>query len=511
MALLSLMQQESRADVIGVIVSLAPYAVGWILWIVLALAARFKPHYRMFRLPLFLLLFGATFLKFTESPDLERVRPLGLFILGFAVAYLIARLLVFISFNMVIDRRRGTQTPALMKTVAFFALLMLILLVLNEYLPEGMRFDPTSILASAAVISVVLGFALQDTLGNLFSGLALHLENPLKVGQWVRIDQTIGEVVEMDWRSVKLRTLSHDYHIIPNSAVASRLIVNYSDPPRPHRRSINIRAPWSASPDQVRAAVLPILENHRDVVDNPAPAVLVNDFQDHWITYEVRYWYTDYSRLELLDAEVRRQVWYHFRRDRIETPFPRREVFLHEVSEEPRGAKDRLQELRGWLRNLPLFEPLSEEEFDGVVTGMNYALFAAGENIIRQGEEGNSFYVIFRGEAEVRVREGGGSKVVKLLHRGDYFGEMALLTGERRTATITAITESACYILDSAIFSSVLKANPQIAERLSETLVRRQTELETSRSDLEKELQTADTHRQKRSLLSKIRNYFGLT
>lgn len=485
--------------------------LGWLLFIAVIVLTRMAQRFKSARMPMFLLLAGITLLWIAgRYSTLSTLLPVGFFLFGIALAFFFAKILVFLVFDMLFDRRRGLKTPALMKAIVLFSIALVVLLIYNEFLPTAYRFDATSILASAAVVSVVLGFALQDTLGNLFSGLALHMESPLKVGQWVRIGDITGRVVEMDWRSVKLITLSGDYNIIPNSSSANSVVINYNDPPRPHRRELEIRAPWSASPDSVRGAILPILQQHPDIANHPAPTILIKEFREHWIEYEIRYWYSDFGLVETLDGEIRRQVWYHFRRNRIDSPTPLHDVTLTNADTSPDNAEQQLAELRRYLRSIAIFQPLSDDELERIVDGMHLALYAAGESIITQGDEGDSFFVIARGEAEVRVKdEEGNSSTVKLLRRGDYFGEMALLTGERRTATITAISESACYILSSEIFSEVMKANPDIAETLSDILSRRREELRESLDTL-KESQSSTTAEHRSNLLSRIRSYFGI-
>jgi len=489
--------------------------LSWLLFILIYAFTRIRPRLRVFRAPLFLLVFTATVSRLVTLFDIERVAAIVTPLFGFSVAFLIARLIVFISFDLIVDRRRQVTTPALIKSIIFFALLLVSLFVLNESLPESQRVPLTSLLASAAVVSVVLGFALQDTLGNLFSGLALHLERPIKVGHWIKVGESVGKVVETDWRAIKMRTLSHDYHILPNSMVASERIINYNDPPTPHRRELRIRAPYSASPDKVIAAALRVLRENTEVERNPEPTVLVRDFSDHWVDYEVRYWYTNYERLETIDGEVRRQVWYQFNRAGVASPLPVRDVYLHEVKPEGIDDAERREELARRMRSVPIFEALNDDELNRVIEGMSFELYAEGETIIRQGEEGDSFFVIHSGEAEVWVREDSGrSAMVKVLRAGDYFGEMALLTGEHRTATIVATSECACFVVGKSAFMRVLEANPAIAEVLSEKLSSRQAELSEQLSVLHAEVEELGRGKGQKALakkiLGKIRKYFGL-
>ena len=490
--------------------------LSWFLFVMIYAFTRKRVRLRVFRAPIFLLVLASTVSRIFVVFNVHGADTVVTFLFGLSIAFLIARVVVFVTFDLIVDRKREFQTPALIKSLVFFGLLFLSLFVLNEGLPEEQRVPLTSLLASAAVISVVLGFALQDTLGNLFSGLALHLERPVQVGHWIKVNDSVGKVVETDWRSVKLRTLGHDYHVLPNSMVASGRIINYNDPPTPHRRELRIRAPYSASPDGIISSILPVLKDHPGIENRPQPTMLVRDFSDHWIEYEVRYWYRDYEQLEGIDGDIRRQVWYRFSRDRVASPLPVRDVYLHEVKSDEAELTERRDKIAARLRTLPIIEPLTEEELHKVAEGTQRVLFAGCESIIRQGDEGDSFFVIDSGHAEVWVRDAGGrAAMVKELHPGDYFGEMALLTGERRTATINATTECICYEVDRAAFEHVIKANPRIAEVLSERLSTRRAELTEQLSVMEAEeaaaKQGAGRHDLARTILGKIRSYFGLS
>lgn len=489
--------------------------IGWLLFLLILGFTRFRPRFRVFRTPIFLIVLSATVSRTTVLLQMERFTTVVNFLYAFAIAFLIARVIVFVSFDLVMDRRREIPTPALIKTLIFFGLLLISLFFLNENLPEDQRVPLTSLVASAAVITVVLGFALQDTLGNLFSGLALHLEHPIKVGHWIKVGDSTGQVIEMDWRSIKLRTLSYDYHILPNSLVASQRIINYNDPPRSHRREIRIRAPYSSSPDNVISAIMPILEDNANIEKLPPPYVIVRDFGDHWIEYEIRYWYRDFALLEKVDGDIRRQIWYSYQRDKITSPVPVRDVFLHEVKPEKIEREQRLKEMEKLMRSISIFEPLSDDEFRQVHEGMHFAPFASGETIIRQGEEGDSFFVIYYGEAEVTVRQhDGDSSVVKILGPGDYFGEMALLTGERRAATITALTECGCFVVEKPQLKKLLEHNPAIAEALSKMLSSRKAELDEQISALEAEWERRHEKEKgldlSKKILIKIKSWFGL-
>ena len=163
------------------------------------------------------------------------------------------------------------------------------------------------------------------------------------------------------------------------------------------------------------------------------------------------------------------------------------------------------------LKRVELFQSLTEEERRELANRLRIAPFVRGEAMTRQGAEAHWLYLITKGEAEVRVSvDGSVSEVIATLHDGDFFGEMGMMTGEPRSATVVALSDVECYRVDKDAFHDILRSRPEIAEDISEVLARRRAELDAVREDLNEEAKRARMRDHQGALLQRIRNFFAL-
>jgi small-conductance mechanosensitive channel/CRP-like cAMP-binding protein len=405
-------------------------------------------------------------------------------------------------------RRQGMDAPALLGSV-----ISVLLYGVGAGLIANRFFgvDLTPFLATSAVVGAVVGLALQDTLGNLFAGIALHTESPFRVGDWVRVGDRDGRVEQVSWRAIQLRTWDGDTLTVPNNEAAKHAILNYSEPRQPHTRIITIGVNYHTPPNKVISVLSGLAEQVQGMPRLPAPSIRIIGYHDFSITYEVRYPFASYDDYRRYEGELYRLIWYHFRRHGIEIPFPVRNVYVHKVEggTDPHDAPaTRLQRA---LRQIDLFRPLSDEELVTATGRFRPLHYAAGERIIVEDSPGDSFFVIDRGEVEVWKTLGGTSRPLARLMEGQFFGEMALLTGETRSATVVAATDVDLFTIDKAGFHDILVANPAIAVDISTILSERQEALEQAEGDITNRFDAASSRGElKERILDRIRGYFGL-
>ena len=217
-------------------------------------------------------------------------------------------------------------------------------------------FLSSQLVTTSAVSAVVLGFALQDTLGNAFAGLAIQSEKPFHVGQWVKVADYEGRVAEVTWRATKLRTKTGNLVILPNNMVAKEAIVNYSEPAAPFRLEVEVGASYLVPPNQVKAAMMEALRHSSHVMTTPAPDVLLINFDDSAITYRARFWIDDYAADEASRDEVRTAIYYSFQRHNIEIPWPI-QIQYEKDWKEP-DVNDKVAEEEQLLAGVDLFSTL---------------------------------------------------------------------------------------------------------------------------------------------------------
>jgi len=391
--------------------------------------------------------------------------------------------------------------------------------VLVALIAVGKRagFSVAGLITTSAVLTAVLGFALQDTLGNLMGGLALQLDSSIKVGDWIAlgVGQPSGQVVDIRWRYTALETRAWETIIVPNSVLMKSQVVilgrRQGHTPRV-RRQVEFLVDFRTPPTQVIAAVSHAL--HGDppprVVLEPAPQVLFTAVRDSVAAYQVRYWSDDLALDDPTDSAVRTRVYFALARAGIGLAIPAQSVFVSHDDDARRARKDRdaHHDRLAALAAVDLLAPLGAEERDRLADRLTLAPFAAGEAITREGEDDDGLYIIVDGTAEVRIGHGATRRAVAELGPGQFFGEMALLTGETRSATVIAATDLRCYRLDKRGFEELLRGRPELADAVAELLADRRLALASARE----EQGDAPSRRRdaKQDLLGRIRAFFAL-
>ena len=374
--------------------------------------------------------------------------------------------LVVIAINPLRENRMPEHFPGIMQDTILVALFMAIAIFVFE----------EKVATASAVGAVVIGFALQDTLGNAFAGLAIQMEKPFRVGHWIAVASYEGRVAEITWRATKLRTKTGNFVILPNNMISKEAITNYSEPAAPTRLQVEVGASYLTAPAEVKAALNEALGNCRRVLKSPAPDVLLVDFASSAITYRLRFWIDDFEKDEVTRDEVRTAVYYSLNRRGIEIPWPIQVEYSRE--EAPVDPPERMVERARTLARVGIFVSLSDQERERLAAASRERLFGNGEAVVRQGEEGSSLFVVSSGKAVVTVEPGGE---VATLEPGDYFGEMSLLTGEPRTATVSARGDCRVFEIDAEMFRQIASANPGILERVGTAAMERRAELHTVR------------------------------
>ncbi|HXX94560.1 MAG TPA: mechanosensitive ion channel family protein [Planctomycetota bacterium] len=406
-----------------------------------------------------------------------------------------------------LPRVRGTSpiAPIIRDLVRVLILAGIFVLGVKQAFPE---VDIGALVTTSAILSVVVGLALQESLSNVFSGIMLTIDRPFKPGDWVEVDGKEGKVLDSNWRSTRIHTREDDLIYIPNSTMAKSSIINLTDPTPEHLCRKKVGIEYSAPPNRVRTVLVNMMLHVDGVLKEPAPDVFLIAFEDSSITYELRYWIEAYDRRNRIDSEVMRGVWYHLKREGISIPAPIRDVYLHRHKPERRP-----EEVIVLLRRVDILAPLKEEDMLMLAEDLSHHLFARGEAICKQGDPGSTFYIIKAGTVGVKVKGSDGVEAeVARLTPGSYFGEMSLLTGEPRSSTCTALEDCELLCLDRDSFGVLLSENPPVAQAMSDILAARS---QATKERLHKERETMSKPRTQdeeagsRRILEKIRGIFG--
>jgi small-conductance mechanosensitive channel/CRP-like cAMP-binding protein len=443
-----------------------------------------------------------------EGPLLD---PYLRFLVLFSLAYGAFKVVEVLVVDLLPGRRAPRQAPAILRDVVAALIGGLILVVL---LRASFGVDVAALVATSAALSIVLGLALQETLANLFAGLALMLERPFEPGDWIQMGDLIGQVQEVSWRAVRLKLIrQEDYLVVPNSVVGKSQIVNMSQPQPTHGHVVEVSAPYGEAPGRVRQMLADAALDVPGVLPAPAPRARIVRFDPSAIVYQLVYYLDDFARIYDLQGEVLARVWYAFQRHGIKMPFPASDVFFRDairVAEDARAGEER--RIAALLAGVEFLEALTSDQLQRLASEAQIVPYPVGAAVVRQGDEGDSLFLVAEGRVEVSVHAPGGGAERRLatLGPGDYFGEMSLLTGAPRSATIRALEETRLVMLRKEALRPLFVADPTVPERLSKTLARRQAE----RADALHRATTAEDEApgadRASLLLGRMRRFFGL-
>jgi small-conductance mechanosensitive channel/CRP-like cAMP-binding protein len=336
------------------------------------------------------------------------------------------------------------------------------------------------LLTTSAVGAVVVGFALQDTLGNAFAGLAIQSEKPFKIGDWIRVGEFEGRVAEVTWRATKLRTKGGNFVVVPNNQVSQHAIVNYSEPAVPTRLELEVGASYLSTPGEVKAAIVEAIRQVPRALIAPAPDALLLAFDASAITYRVRFWVNDFEFDDEARDEVRTAIYYAFARRGIEIPWPIEVGYSREWPEP--DAATRQQERERIVAGVDLFSQLSDAQRREIAASTSTRMFGNGEAVVRQGNPGGSMFIVCSGAVSVVLEP--EQREIARIEKGGYFGEMSLLTGEPRAATVVAQGDAVVLELDAELFRALGAADPQAMERVGLAAITRRAELNQVRENL---------------------------
>ncbi len=390
----------------------------------------------------------------------------GLERLVFAAA--VINLLVYALVNPL----RADRVPDAFPTILQDAMVIGLLVLIATFVFQD------KLLTTSAVGAVVVGFALQDTLGNAFAGLGIQSEKPFRVGHWIRVGDFEGRVNEVTWRATKLRTKAGNFVIVPNNIVAKEAITNYSEPAVPTRLEVEVGASYLSTPADVKTAALEGLRQVSRILPSPAPDVLLHAFDGSAITYRVRFWISDYEHDDETRDEARTAIFYAFGRRGIEIPWPIQVGYSRDWPEPDAATKQ--QERDRILARVDLFSRLSDEQRAQIAAASSIRVFGNGETIVRQNEPGQSMFVVCSGAAVVLLEP--ERREVAVIEAGGYFGEMSLLTGDPRSASVVARGDATVLELDADVFRALGAADPRAVERIGLAAVTRRAELAQMRS-----------------------------
>ncbi len=412
-------------------------------------------------------------------------------------------LVLLVDFHL--RERRGAAVSTIIRDVGSVLVYFLIILAVLRF---TLDINLASLVATSAVLTAIVGLAFQDVLSSVINGLVLELEDPFHPSDWVHVGDFEGQVVETGWRTTRIRTRVNQFVTLPNTYMTREPVVNYSRPDPRHGDTLTFEAAYEAPPHAVKRAVLSVLAGEPAVLSHPAAEVRTTSYNESGIAYNVRYWIDDFGELERIRDRLMTNLWYALRRADVRIPFPARDLFIHsEAPESPLAIGD----VAAALSRVPLFAPLRPEEIRTLGQQVRRILYGSGEAIVREGDAGESFYLIEHGTVDVLIGKANGRKgrSIAQLGPGEYFGEMSLLAGETRSATVMAREDVSVLEVGRGAFQEIVAADPSVLEPISQVATHR-SEAQRAQRRAEDEMPPFERDPAAQRLLQRIRTFLGL-
>ena len=443
-----------------------------------------------------------------EHPAYLTIRGSARFLVAVAIVNLAG---VFV-FGVALPAVR-LEAPRIMQDLLVgIAYIVIALVVLT-----GSGVDLRGIVATSAVITAVIGFSLQDTLGNIMGGMAVQMERTIRVGDWIRVGEIEGRVMQIRWRQTSIETREWDTVVIPNSVLmkgAVTLLGRRTGQPVQRRRWVYFNVDFRRAPTEVIHTVESALlaEPIDCVAPEPRAHCIVTALTESYATYAARYWLTDMAVPDPIDSLVRTRIFSALRRAGIPLSIPAHAIFVTEddATNRDRKRQEQMERRIAALAQMKIFRSLTDAERQQLAPRLKGAPFVEGEMLTQQGAQAHWLYIMVDGEADVHVTVDGKTKHVATLHGGDYFGEMGMMTGEPRSSTVVAKTDVKCYRLGKDDFEDIIHRRPEILEDIAHTIVQRRMELDTALEEVSAEARAARAAQSHSALLSRIRGFFGL-
>lgn len=431
-----------------------------------------------------------------------------------AAAVLINRLLKIFLWEGRANRSLKGNVPKLLIDIASLIVYIIAVTIIIGYVFEQ---PLTGLWATSGVVAIIIGFALRNIILDIFTGLAINIERPYNIGDWIEIHQRVkeqnvtGQVLEVNWRATRLRTEKDTIVIIPNSIMSTLLVTNYWKSGSETRQEALFCIDYSVSSERVKRVLLAAAteaQNQPGFVKRRQLEIILKNTTALGVEYEIRYWISAWQKITPSRAQhiINTTVLNHLKTAGISPAYPKQDVYHQEMPTRHYDAasmSDRKQIVSG----VELFSYLPSMEIEHLAKQIRYFNFKAGDPIVKSGDDGDSMFILVEGIADVLVPENGKKVKIGQLHPGQFFGEMSLLTGEPRSADVVAATDLAVFQLQSEDLQKTFHDYPAFVEKISAIIVDRKYENAERLRELN-EITSNEVTVNTNLLMKKIRPFF---
>jgi small-conductance mechanosensitive channel len=448
-----------------------------------------------------------------EDTSKEITIKIILLIVGILIAAFITKLLDVFLWESFQEKKKIARIPNLLKqgvnVMVYMAALFIVLKLVFQVSIGGL-------LTATGVLGVVVGLALKEIISDIFAGIIISLDRTVKIGDWVKLElransEKVGCIADMNWRSVHLVTAENILVIVPNSLISNSLISNLSRPDHNKEMELTINFDFEVSSDRVIRVIGAALFQTKEILQDPEPKVRIGKVSHLGVEYKVKYW-IDVSSIGPGKARgaVLKNVMHNLSQAGMTMSYPKSDVYNAAM---PARNLDIRKDRFELLKRVDLFNSLSQEEIAILASDLKEMDVKKGQFIIRIGEPGSSMYILVEGLLNVMIidpKDHTEMNVAQVIP-GSFFGEMSLLTGEPRSASVWGVCDSVLFEIPKASITELLAHNPEIAETFSHKIM----EMKLKNEYVSEHRHDADREERKDKLktgiLAKIKNFFNLS
>jgi small-conductance mechanosensitive channel/CRP-like cAMP-binding protein len=393
---------------------------------------------------------------------------------GLVVLFCLANLVIFLIVDVYLRGRAGKKAPSFVRELLSLAVYLAFAIVSLRLI---FRIEISSIVTTTTVLTAAVAFAMQSTLGNILAGFSIQSDRLLKLKTWISLPEKgiFGQIHNIGFRCTTLRSLDNNFVLVPNSVLLQNTVTSFGAREDDNKVAINLTVSlgYDLPPEQAKGLLLRVLLDEKGILVNPPPLVRLRSFAESSIDYQLKFFLEEYSDRDAMTDCVFSRVWYAVTRAGYSFPFPHRQVIAASAAE-PFGFPAETVMLG--LRKVDLLSVLDEAETAALAEKVRVRVYGPGEVVVRQSEEGHSLFIVLGGSLQALVNE----IRVGEIPQGSFFGEMSLLTGEPRRATVVSVGESTLAELSREVVEPLIRRKPEIMDALSAILAHREVMNETS-------------------------------
>jgi len=455
-----------------------------------------------------------------ELSDDFRVKTLKIVhaLIWISVAYFINQLINWIYYRKYDSLKQKNKAPKLFKDIMVIVVYLIFITVIIGYV---FKKPLTGFWATSSVAALVLGFALRNIILDLFSGIAVNMEQPYVVGNWIKIDQRfsneslIGKVLDTNWRSTYLRTEENSLIIIPNSLITTQAVItNYSRDNVPTRFEVYFTLDFSVPVSRARRVLMAgALEANtgEGFAADYEPQVLLDKTNELGIVYKVRYWITPWQPISPSRSRnvIQTKILEHLDSAGLTLAYPKEDIYQASMPVRQLEAENETDRIK-LLKKVDLFSILTDEEIENLSKRLLRKDIRKGTDVVRINESGDSMFILLEGLLDVTINNGSGLPLkVARITPGQYFGEMSMLTGELRSATVSAAVDSVIFEITREHFNEIISLRNNIVEKISDSIATRKNSNEKLLTEVAEDVsRLQDDYKQK--LIRSIKAVFKL-